>query len=226
MPLRPFAAAVALCATVLAGAANAGVIVVDPGGGPGGGALLQAAIDGAVDGDILLLRAGDYSDQDVTLTGKRLALVNDAGGLEVTLRRLTVTLPSGGGAVLLRGLTSSPPAVDTTAGAALSVTGTFATTTFAVWIEDCVATGGQAGVDGSGGLPTFAYSGIVLAFVPRAVVIRCTARGADGFDEIPPLDPATHSGTHLHRPPGRPPPAAGGSVLGSGSAFVWIDETF
>jgi len=187
-----------LVLVVLAGAAQAGVIVVDPNGGSGGGALLQAALDGAVDGDILLLRAGGCSDQGLTLSGKRPALVNDAQGLEIALRRLNVTLPTGDGTLLLRGLTLSPPALDTTAGAGLFVSVSFATTTLAVWIEDCVATGGLADVDGPAGLPTFAHPGIVLAFVPRVTIIRTTARGADGFDEVPQVDPATAGAAGLH----------------------------
>ena len=49
-----------LATAALAPLAEAGVIVVDPAGGDGS-ALLQAALDDATNGDIVVVRAGTYA---------------------------------------------------------------------------------------------------------------------------------------------------------------------
>jgi len=49
----------ALVLTVPLGDLRAGLIIIDPGPGGDGASLLQAAIDGAQDGDVILLKAGD-----------------------------------------------------------------------------------------------------------------------------------------------------------------------
>jgi len=179
-----------------AAAARADVVVVDPAGGPGG-ALLQGAINAAHDGDILLLRSGDYTDADITVSGKLLSLVADPPGAQATLRRLFVTLPFAlGETVLLRGLGIQAPPVTTTApGNGLQVMGQIGNTP-AVWLEDCTVTASLQDLDGPGGLPTTASSAIFLGLLSSGVVVRCSGTGADGHDAVP-GDVATGGGDGL-----------------------------
>ena len=84
------------------GAARAGVIVVDPGGGPGQ-ALLQAAIDSAVDGDVIVLKTGQYSSPGVpiTIVGKAITIVGDTAPALMQVRGMFVSrVPAGRDVVL------------------------------------------------------------------------------------------------------------------------------
>src|SRR5262245_37375214 len=105
---------IAGCALFLlaAGAMSRGsVIIVDPAGGPGGAALLQSAIDAAQDGDILLLRPGEYSSAPAShpqLIGKSLALIVDGPPGGVVLSGLRVVNANSGSFVLVRGLHVAP----------------------------------------------------------------------------------------------------------------------
>ena len=162
--------------------ARADVIVVDPQGGPGGGLLLQQAIDSAHDGDILLLRPGDYTDIDVVVSGKLLSLVADAGGAQVTLRRLTVVPPFVVGTPLVRGVRAEPPPQAANLGSGLIAGGPVSTAT-TMWLEDCTAFGNPVDADGPGPFPTLPGAGMTVGFVTRAIVVRCEGTGSDGQNE-------------------------------------------
>jgi hypothetical protein len=79
------------------------VLVVDLLGGPGADhTTVQAAIDAALPGDLVLVRGGDYPERP-HISGKGLALVGDAGAV-VRVLGLDVTDVPAGQSVLVRGL--------------------------------------------------------------------------------------------------------------------------
>jgi hypothetical protein len=169
-------------ALVLQPAARAGVIVVDPQGGHGGGAQLQLAIGAAQSGDIILLRPGVYTDVDVFVPGgKLISIVADAGGAQVTLRRLTVAAPGLNATLLLRDLRLEPPQAIGTKGPGLEITATLGLDV-SLWIEGCTAFGNPVDPDGAGGLPATPAPGILLPLLTRQVVVRCEATGSAGLD--------------------------------------------
>lgn len=181
--------ALATALTVLP--AHAGVVVVDPASGPGAAAL-QAAANAAQPGDILLLRDGDYTDADVTIS-KVLSLIADTPSGRVNLRRLTIVAPPGAsGTALTRGLViTPPPLVSSSPAAGLSFQGNFGTN-ISFWVEDCTTTGSQLDWPGSGFPPSSAGAGIDMILVGSGAMVRSTATGAPGFDQG--IDPATGGG--------------------------------
>lgn len=115
---------VAMCAVALAllvpATARADVHVVDPLGSPGSFANIQAAIDAAVDGDVILIRQGSYGG--FTIDGKAVALVAAAGAFPRTTGESRIlNLPLGKSVLLsgldMAGVTSTSP----TLGRALTV---------------------------------------------------------------------------------------------------------
>jgi hypothetical protein len=164
-------------------AAHAGVIVVDPLGGPGGGALLQSAIDTAQPGDIILLRAGDYTDLEISVPGKPLSIVADAGGAQITLRRLRVFPASTESTTLVRGVRAEPPPALASSGpgAGITIGGGFFPPG-ATWLEDSTAFANPVDIDGPGGFPGNSQAGISVIFSQRVVIVRCEATGSAGLD--------------------------------------------
>jgi len=81
------------------------VHVVDAAGAPGSDfTSLSAAVSAASDGDVVLVRAGDYLDFDgIFLTGKGLSVVAEPGASVVTDRIRILDLPSSS-QVLIQGL--------------------------------------------------------------------------------------------------------------------------
>jgi hypothetical protein len=81
------------------------VHVVDAAGGPGSDfTSVAAAVSAASDGDVVLVRAGDYLDFDgIFLTGKGLTVVTEPGASVVTDRIRILDLPSSS-QVLIQGL--------------------------------------------------------------------------------------------------------------------------
>lgn len=127
--------------------AAAGVIVVDPMGMPGGRALLQAALNAAADGDVLLLRAGTYTElvpiAPVTVSGKGVTLINDSAG-PLYLGHLAISNVPAGSTFAVRGLRFQEGPITVGLGlgigsipAMLSVKSSPGT----VWIEDCEVRG-------------------------------------------------------------------------------------
>src|SRR5262245_18147450 len=181
-----------LLVACLAGAVRADVLVVDPQGGPGG-ALLNATLAGAQDGDILLLKPGDYTDAEVTAAGKLVSLVADAGGAQITLRRLVVTPSFHYGTILVRGIRAEPLPVPASLASGLIAGGTFETpTTF--WLEDCTVFGNPVDPDGPGPFQPLPGNALTVGNVTRAVVVRCEATGAAGLDAPPGGKGATGGG--------------------------------
>ena len=94
--IRSVSTCLALLVGVAAGA-RADVVAV-----PAGIGNLQAAIDAAADGDVLLL-AGGFHGIDVVIDGKALTLATD-DVVQAAMAQLTVRNLPAGSRVLLRGL--------------------------------------------------------------------------------------------------------------------------
>jgi len=157
-----------LCLALAVPAARAGVIVVDPGGGPGA-ALLQSALAASQPGDILLLKAGDYTAPGTpifTVAGGR-TLVADTGAVP-TLAGLSIEGATSSPTVL-RDLVIAPPA--DTVGAAFLVQSAGRT-----WVEGCRAHGIAQEI---GFLGT---TGLGIQNCPVAYVVRGDFLGGPGLD--------------------------------------------
>ena len=155
--------------------ARADVIVVDPGGGPGA-AQLQAALDAAHDGDILLLRAGDYSASlPPTSYGKSLVVLADAGQ-DVTLPGLSLDGVPGGGLAFVRGLRLQGPTGEAGlhSGSALEPGG--------LWVEDCEIFGADPGVYSPVGVQQGGTTALAFSNFAYAMIARCQLRGGPGRD--------------------------------------------
>jgi len=174
-----------------AAASRGGVIVVDPGGGSGGAALLQSAIDAAQEGDILLLRPGDYATSGPKthphIYDKGLTLIVDGPPGSVVLSGLWIAA-LGGHPIFVRGLHVAPqPLVGFPLGAVVM----FYQST--IWFEDCVFTGAAATDEiASPGLGLPCCSPFPAISV---TLVRCTITGGDGADEVPGVSPARQGAT-------------------------------
>ena len=155
-------------------AARAGVTIVDPGLAPGG-ALLQAAIDAAPSGEILLLKPGYYANKNIVINGKLLSLVGDGDPSEIVLRNLHLQLPLGSGTCLVRGLSIlDTSGVDFAALLAESPV-TMPSQSSGLWVEDCTVHANKITAGKKRGIEIYAVS--------QAVLVRTEARGGDGSDE-------------------------------------------
>jgi hypothetical protein len=157
----------------LAGPARAGVVVVDPHGGPGD-QLLDAAIQGASDGDILLVKPGDYVSfhpQAYGLGFRSLTLVADGGGSPIVLPGVEVTSLPSNGSVHLRGFELAPAEAnfDRSGLAVEWCEGV-------VVVEDCALRGASARSIASF-LPNGA--GLFAANSKSVVLARCSVQGGD-----------------------------------------------
>lgn len=174
-------------------AARAGVHVVDPGPGADGAALLQAAVDAAQDGDVILLKAGDYVGSGLPplgLAGKSLALMADDGLAPLAVRSANVNSLPGGGVVVLRGLRFATASEATSTGgpvlhqaASIDIVGDGPSSL--CWIEDCEVLGADellGGVNGLGltGLYLQAVPGPGVGIGTDVVAVRSLFRGAQG----------------------------------------------
>jgi hypothetical protein len=139
--------------------------VVDDSGGTGvDHTTIQAAVDGAADGDTIVVRSGSYPA--FTIDGKALVVVTDAGasaGLSLGQGFQVVNLGARQHAVV-RGLASSSIQLDSNAGT--------------VWLEDIVQLGSIFGVFGGG-------SGLFVNASSSVVVSRCVLFGADAVGGPP-----------------------------------------
>ena len=115
-PLRKLRAAFALLFLATASAASGGVIQV--GSLSGGYDEIQAAVDAAQPGDLILVRTGTYAG--FVVDGKRLSIVADAGAIVQVAGSVVIQNLPASGFVLLSGLNvavpgsaaSSPPGLE------------------------------------------------------------------------------------------------------------------
>lgn len=189
--------------------ACAGVVVVDPQGMPNGRALLQAALNGAADGDVLLVRAGTYTEMlptaPVTVSGKGVTLIKDAA-VPVFLGHLAISNVPAGSTFVVRGFRFQEGPITVGLGLGigsippmLSVQSSPGT----VWIEDCEVRGAPGFLSGgffplhshgagaidvrqTGGLTiarTSAYGGAGIgSSVSKQISNGGTALSVDGVD--------------------------------------------
>jgi hypothetical protein len=178
--------AMTLSLLALAGAPlRAGVTVVDPAGAPGA-ALLQAALDAAQPGDILLLKAGDYTGQLLHVQDTAVALIAEAGA-DVVLSALRFE-STDGAPVVLRGLRLvGLPEYSVN----LEIDGDTD-----IWIEDCSSTPPDAGGFGISGAGAMSVNN-----EGSRVLVRCVLQGGDGADATTsPAVPAQIGGNALQLP--------------------------
>jgi len=215
-PRAPFVPALALL-LLRAAHASAGVLVVDAAGGPGTDFTgLQAAIDAATSGDVLLVRSGTYDG--ITIDGKGLVIVADTGatvdvGPDLFSNSVVKNLPAGQ-TVALRGL--SFDSFWPIAGGDLLVGFTLHLhdCAGAVWVEDCTVVSGQpslrvegcadvtlvgCGLTGFG--TTFNPAGSGCEIVSStASIVTCRLTGGEGQDAanstFPPLLKPASPGGH------------------------------
>ncbi len=183
--LRP-----ALLLVALSGPAFSGVIVVDAGGG-GQFTVLQAAVDAAQDGDVLLVRSGTYAtfaiaDRSVTVAADQGAVVEILGA--VRIRNL-----SPGRTAVLSGLSARGSGLTEPQRHGLFLTSNAGS----VRIQDC-------SFEGSGGVPAWYRAGYAGAVVRDCADVALNATfllgGAAGGGEIDtPSIPRSGAGLHVER---------------------------
>jgi hypothetical protein len=167
---------------LLAGTARADVLVVDPGGGPGHD-LLEAAVAAAQDGDIVLLKAGDYTPQHVldcalVISRKGITLTADLGLQPVLTSHIRVSDVPAGSTCVLRGLAPQdnlPPCGSYVDEGALEIWDCAGS----VWVEDCVLRGASVWYLGT----WVASRGADVRHSAQVVFRGCEISGGDGPDE-------------------------------------------
>lgn len=161
------------------------VVVIAPLGGDGV-ALLQAAIDAAADGDIIILRDGNYLAPDSTpfvIDGKGVSVVVDEGHGRLFVRGFRVVDTPPGSLVLLRGLEMRGWDLGTQVQhlplRAVDVEG-------ALWVEDCTLLGEQGVWDQGSGTHQPARPAAVMERCASVTIERCTLIGGSGVDAAAP----------------------------------------
>lgn len=149
-------AATALLACALPAFAANNVLVVDANGG-GPFTSIQAAVDAAQDGDVLLVRSGTYpgfvvADKSVTVVGDvgaQVSVVGGSGVRDLAATRTVVLVD-----IDLSGATSADPAIST----ALALSGNAGR----VRVERCVLVGGYGGSGGGRAVTISACADVAL----------------------------------------------------------------
>lgn len=167
----------------------AAVLIVDISGSPGTIPDLQSAVNAAADGDILLVRTGDYSTifgfGPIAIVDKSLTLVADPPGATVIAPGFLVSQIGASKTVVIRGIDciGTYPGIPFPSGAnfdAVKVTNSAGT----VLVEDCDLQGGIGGAVFNQGLPGFVGVNVENA---KATVVRCELRGGPGFPGLGPF---------------------------------------
>jgi hypothetical protein len=169
-----------LSLALLAAPAAAGVVVVDPASGDGG-ALLLAALAGAHDGDVILVRPGQYTAPPAAaydMPDLSLALVADAGGARIALGMVRVTKQSAGHELVIRGFDITPVGI---------YQNEVAFCDGSVRFEDCTAVGAPGFSFPNPFVPeTWIHfpgqPAFLVASAADLVFERCTLAGGDGQD--------------------------------------------
>lgn len=171
--MAPAAARTLLALVALALPASADVLVVDAAGG-GEFTSLVTAVAAAGDGDLLLVRAGDYREFATALqvSGKSLAIVADGSGPVLAPAIQAIAGP--GQRVVLRGLTLEPGLHD-------PITIGLVAAGEDVFVEQCT-------ILGRDGHPAFAnaFGGTgLVASGGRLVLVDCLIEGGRGASTAP-----------------------------------------
>ena len=163
---------------LIAAPAQAGVTVVDA---SSPAPVVQAAVDAAASGDILLVEPGEIDGSStITIDGKALTLIADGG--TVPLGRLIVKNLPAGQQVTVRGFT-----IDTTFMTSnVFFTGQIEVRNCAgsVWIESCTATAPPTS-GGAFGTTFTAVAGALVENSSAVVLLRCRLTGGRGGPEQP-----------------------------------------
>jgi hypothetical protein len=164
----------------LALGAEAGVVVVDAAGG-GDFTSINAGIAAASNGDIVVVKSGDYRTIDlfgVFANGTSIVIVGHGATRPILNRILVSNVPANGGLVL-RGLAFEPSefvqmygGIDATQSAG------------GVFVEDCVVAGANGYEVAFGGPPEDAPPAVSLTNCNFAAFTRCTIVGGRGIDQI------------------------------------------
>ncbi|HZM00247.1 MAG TPA: hypothetical protein VFD43_08350 [Planctomycetota bacterium] len=172
--IRPLTVGLALLAP--AAPAIAGVIIVDP-NGFGDFTTIQAAIDAAADGDIVVVRPVSGCCDTASIVGKSLTLVADVGPGEHTARLdLEIIGVPAGGQVVVRGFHApTTSSIDTGALLVQDCEGS-------VWIEDCE-------FKGDSGMFSVREIGAEIRNSPSVSFTRCTIAGTVGVNGNPSFPP-------------------------------------
>ena len=177
---RQLAAAAGLVLLAAAPAARAGVIVVDAAGG-GDFTTVGAAIGAAVDGDILVIRPGDYTREPALDTaGKALVIVGDTGGTTL-LPILTVRDLAAGKTAVLRHLSLEPSGFADLLAGTVRVTNNLGR----VHIEDCQIRGRDGSSSFLGLFANPGETGLLVLSSAAVAVHRCTITGGQGISTAP-----------------------------------------
>jgi len=160
----------------LAAPALAGVLIVDP-NGFGDYRTIQAGIDAAGNGDIVLVRPIDNCCETATIAGKSLTLVADVGAGEPTARLdLTISGVPAGGQVVVRGFR---PTTTASSDSGILLVQDCAG---AVWIEDCAFKGED--------FFFFVQTGAEVRNSSAVSFTRCVIAGSEGMDGNPSFPPS------------------------------------
>lgn len=175
--MRPSLIASCLLSLTLAPLAHGAVWIVDVAGGPGVFTSFHTAVNGAADGDTILVRAGSYANDPSSpfatmIAGKSLTVVADPVGAAVQVGSLGVSNLTANQVVVLRGVDFSGDRF---------VTGFFDTVGIGVAncagtivVEDATIVGGRSGPGPH--LPIPGWPGI-SASTGRITLTRCVVRG-------------------------------------------------
>ena len=181
-----------LSLALLAAPAAADVVVVDPASG-NGGALLLAALAGAHDGDVILVRPGQYTTPPAAgydMPDHSLAVVADAGGAHVALGMVRVIHLSAGHDLLIRGFDITPVGL---------AQNEVAFCDGSVRFEDCTAVGAPGFSFPNPFVPeTWIHvpgqPAFLITSAADLVFERCTLAGGDGQDGTNGLSDASTPG--------------------------------
>ena len=164
----------------IAPALRAGVYVVDSAGG-GDFTTVGAAIGAAVDGDVLVIRPGDYTREPALDTaGKALVIVGDTGGTTL-LPVLTVDQLAAGKTAVLRHLSFEPSGLGGLPDGTVRVTNNLGR----VHIEDCQIRGRDGAPSFLGLFPAPGQTGLLVLSSAAVAAHRCTITGGQGLSTAP-----------------------------------------
>ena len=165
----------ALLVGAVAGAASAQTVRIVGSGFPY--ANIQAAVDAAADGDVVLVKSGSYSA--FTIQNKSLTVIEDAGNSVVVEQAIVASLDATK-FVALRGLEFRRPYTEGQAGIDLVLSFVKG----GVFVEDCQFLTASSAGTGSSPAPAVLVAGD--STIPGwASLSRCTLAGSDGRSGTP-----------------------------------------